>query len=346
VYPDGSLFVDGGFRRVGAGAVVTRGSSHVATRKWGCGARAEVYDAEMLALASRLMAAVNYAAGQATPITWIMLALDNQLAVGQITKLGTHAMQFALVLFCRHADCFFDRGSVSVTMGWVRGHAGLAGNKAVDALAKEAALVPLSTLVVQGSMVTYKCTQAKRMIDVHWQLAWRHQKKSSTSAEDAVGGRLPMRKLKGDQRHNTKWPLGPVFSAPRRWGARVMQVALGHGWFGTYRQRFNLGDSSCPCSDPLGGGDERGEDDPDPILQTRNHLLRECPHFEDAQRAHLTNIVLDFVPSDSTLFSSRDGVSRLLGFLSATDAFGPIRGSYRPQVSARAPASGLEALAA
>jgi hypothetical protein len=51
VYSDGSLYVRGGFRRVGAGALVTHKGANVITRKWPCGSRAEVYDAEMIGLA-------------------------------------------------------------------------------------------------------------------------------------------------------------------------------------------------------------------------------------------------------------------------------------------------------
>jgi hypothetical protein len=207
-------------------------------------------------------------------------------------------------------------------------------------------MMPLRDSRLAGSTVTYKRALAKRMIDVHWQMEWCHRKTVSTSAGFAVRRRLPSRKFKDDRRHNTEWPLGQVFKSTRRWGARVIQVALGHRWFGAYRSHFNLGNSSCPCSDPLEGGDETAEDDPDPVLQTCWHLLFECPLFEDARTRFLYNHVLGILPSEEYLFGSSDGIKSLLAFLSATDAFGPIRGSYRPQVSPTAPPAGSQALVA
>jgi hypothetical protein len=206
--------------------------------------------------------------------------------------------------------------------------------------------MPLQDSRLAGSTVTYKCALAKRMIDVHWQMEWRHCNKVSTSAGFAVRRRLPSRKFKDDRRHNTEWPLAQVFKSTRRWGARVIQVALGHRWFGVYRLHFNLGNSSCPCSDPLESGDEAADDDPDLVLQTQWHLLYECPLFKDARTRFLYNHVLGILPSEEYLFGSSDGIKNLLAFLSATNVFGPIRGSYRPQVSPTAPLAGSQVLVA
>jgi ribonuclease HI len=253
VYPNRSLLIDGGFQHMGAAAVLVQGASHVEQLQWPLGLHTKVYNREMLGLAGRLDMVVSYAAGCGGEISYIMLASNNQSAVQQITKTGAHPMQLASLLFCKSADIFFNSGSAQVTVGWIHGHTGLASNKAVDALAREAAWMLLQDSHIASSLVTYKCAQAKRMIDVHWQMEWCHCKKVSTSVGFAIGWRLPSRKFKDDRCHNTKWPLGQVFKSMCQWGARVMQVVLGHGWFGAYQLHFNLGDLLCPCSDPLGG---------------------------------------------------------------------------------------------
>jgi hypothetical protein len=78
----------------------------------------------------------------------------------------------------------------------------------------------------------------------------------------------------------------------------------------------------------------------------RWHLLYECPLFKDAWTCFLYDHVLGILPSEEYLFGSSNGIKNLLAFLSATNAFGPIRGSYRPQVSPTAPPAGSQALVA
>jgi hypothetical protein len=279
-------------------------------------------------------------------ISHVMLVSDNQSAIQQITKTGTHPMQLASLLFCNSTDEFFNSGGAQVTIGWICRHAGLAGNKTADALAKEAAQMLLQDSHFAGSLVTYKCAQAKRMIDMHWQMEWRHCKKVSTSVGFAVGRRLPSYKFKDNRCHNTKWPLGQVFKSTCWWGARVMQVMLGHRWFGVYCLHFNLGDLLCPCSNPLGDADKLANDDPAPVLQTQWHLLYKCPLFKDAWMPHLYNHALQLLPSKEILFGSSDGIKHLLAFLSVTNVFGPICSSYQPQISTTAPPSGAKVLVA
>lgn len=59
---------------------------------------------------------------------------------------------------------------------------------------------------------------------------------------------------------------------------RLLQCRTGHGYTGEYRKQFVPGESvDCPCGEPF---------------QTREHLIRECPLYED-QRDILREISRD-----------------------------------------------------
>jgi ribonuclease HI len=150
-YSNGSLYVRGGFRRVGAGALVTHKGANVITRKWPCGSRAEVYDAEMIGLAGGMTAAADYARDCGHRITHILLVADNTAALGEIAKTGAHAMQMASLMFRRAASRFFTGGGTKVTLGWARGHSGVWGNKVADRLAKDAAKAAKMAAVITYS---------------------------------------------------------------------------------------------------------------------------------------------------------------------------------------------------
>jgi hypothetical protein len=92
--------------------------------------------------------------------------------------------------------------------------------------------MPLQDSCFAGGLVTYKWAQAKRMIDMHWQMEWCHCKKVSTSTGFAIGWRLPSCQSKDNRDRNTKWPLGQVFKSMHQWGACIMQVMLGQGGLG------------------------------------------------------------------------------------------------------------------
>ncbi|KAI5114582.1 hypothetical protein M0805_003917, partial [Coniferiporia weirii] len=92
--------------------------------------------------------------------------------------------------------------------------------------------------------------------------------------------------------------------APRALQSRAVQVVLGHGHFGAYTARF-LPDLpiSCPCGAPL---------------QTREHLLLECPLFHHA-RGPLP--VEDRPSAQPPAWGSKLGLGWLFPFLRRSTAF-------------------------
>ncbi|KAI5114616.1 hypothetical protein M0805_009545 [Coniferiporia weirii] len=91
---------------------------------------------------------------------------------------------------------------------------------------------------------------------------------------------------------------------PRALQSRVVQVVLGHGHFGAYAARF-LPDIpiACPCGAPL---------------QTREHLLLECPLFQHARRPLPAE---DRPSAQPPAWGSKLGLGWLFPFLRRTTAF-------------------------
>jgi hypothetical protein len=144
----------------------------------------------------------------------------------------------------------------------------------------------------------------------NWQKDWIECAALYGSALVTVAGRLPQRQLDKKIVH--------LFRAKRQWGARAVQVMLGHGWFGEYYSRFSIDeDLTCPCA---GWAPKHGTGGP-PVIQTREHLLFECSRFEEARKRHIDCWFYSGSVSLGNLFRDWDGRERLLGFLMETNTF-------------------------
>ena len=85
---------------------------------------------------------------------------------------------------------------------------------------------------------------------------------------------------------------------------RLIQCRTGHGFFGEYYNRFVPSESvDCKCGEPY---------------QTREHLLCECPQYED-QRHVLREASRDL--SLPEILGTKDGIAALAKFLEASGAF-------------------------
>ena len=97
IFTDGSRRRVQDHRRTGAGYVAYTLGREVRSGQWGMGRRAEVYDAEMLALAGAAMFAADYVRSHAG-ISSIIFFSDNQ-AVSSITNTTNHPAQYMSILF-------------------------------------------------------------------------------------------------------------------------------------------------------------------------------------------------------------------------------------------------------
>jgi hypothetical protein len=130
------------------------------------------------------------------------------------------------------------------------------------------------------------------------------------SALVTVAGRLPQRQL--DKK------IVYLFRAKQRWGARAIQVMLGHGWFGEYYSCFSIDkDPTCLCA----GWAPKHRMGRPPVIQTREHILFECSRFAEARKRHIDCWFYGRLVLLGNLFGDWDGRKRLLGFLTETNAF-------------------------
>ena len=85
---------------------------------------------------------------------------------------------------------------------------------------------------------------------------------------------------------------------------RLIQARTGHGYIGEYYKQFVPDENTdCPCGE---------------FLQTREHLLRDCPRYED-QRYILREASGDIALAD--ILGTKEGIEALTHFLDLTGAF-------------------------
>jgi hypothetical protein len=223
----------------------------------------------------------------------IVVAADNQAAVGSISNLTDHPGQRFSKMFRAHADRLLtDFPHLTIMVAWIRGHSGNQGNEVVDALAKMGAAAPSC---VEGPSLLWLREHSRGKVQRHWRWEWP-QRKRAMGPSMAMGNRPPSRKVARE--------MEKIMDAKRRVGARAMQVLTGHAFLGEFYNRMIPSEKiDCEC----------GEE-----LQTRQHVLRDCPLFE-AERFRLRKVI----PSvdERKIVHSKAGRAALLDFLSNTRAF-------------------------
>lgn len=140
VYTDGSLLQTPRGRSTGAAFVVYQEEEELAHGCIPMGARAEVYDAEMCALASAMDHVAHYMDFDLGSISHLHFYADNTSSVSTILDSRPRPSQRFSISFCEHAaEWLAADGSHQLSVSWVPSHVGVLGNERADELAKAAA---------------------------------------------------------------------------------------------------------------------------------------------------------------------------------------------------------------
>ena len=222
--------------------------------------KASNYDAEMYALAHAAIKIRKFIIPRRS-ISHIQIFSDAASAIEKIFDGSPHPSQTASILF-RHSffTLFSERKDISCHVTWTPGHGGMKGMKLADSLAKKASLSKRAPLVEFTSR-----SAALHNLEVNTLARWKkhiedHPFEETSFFYSASQVLHPhLRPPKWFKKMNR-----PTFS-------RLTQFTTGHAYTGEYFKRFNIPKPTvCPCH----------SSGYPPVLHSRDHLLRACPHFE------------------------------------------------------------------
>ncbi|KAF8824882.1 hypothetical protein HHX47_DHR7000710 [Lentinula edodes] len=289
IYTDGSLKPIHRVRKTGAGLVAYQNNEEIFSRSIGLGVHAEAYDGEIVALSYAAGMAANLSS-QNNMITHWQFFTDSASSIDTIFDTLPKPGQGYCSNFYRKIVEFLDMDIThTVEVAWVPSHTGIRGNEQADFLAKA------GTELVNEAIWGRSLSNAKRINQVRAEREWRKIWESrSTYGHFAVANRI-VPSLKPSER--LKETTRELFS-------RLTQCRTGHAFIGEYYLQFVPGENvDCPC------GIE---------LQTREHILRACPKYEE-YRYILKRISDDICLTD--ILGTKEGIEALTEFISESGAF-------------------------
>jgi len=235
-----------------------------------------------------------------THIGEVFFFSDSSSALSSAFDPSTHPGQQCSLLFRKNIITMLERHpSPRVTAKWSPGHSAVIGNEKADALAKQGTK---HRSLMRESTYSHLKHRARMRAQLLWRKQWARNspKEGGFASADVVPPSIA--------------PNAIFRSTPRELFGRAVQTLTGHGFTGKYYQRFVPTESPwCTCSDEV----------TDPILQTRQHIICDCPRYEPyrniLRRNHPGLHAHNF--SLRHLFDSRSGLPDLIQFMHRSGAF-------------------------
>jgi ribonuclease HI len=289
VYTDGSMREIHRVRRVGAGVAIFRAEDEIFSSSIGLGSKAEVYDGELAGLYLGACKAIRIAE-EDNDIDHLHFFADNTAAISTICDPKPRPGQLYAHQFHKKICDFLDVDDRrTVEIAWSPGHCDIDGNERADELAKQG----VEKATEMGGTRSHALKKSKEKILKAWMKEWRAAPKTGRYA---TANRFPP-SLKPTA-HFT------ALDGKRELFGRVTQCRIGHCFTGEYYSKFVPSENiDCPCGE---------------AVQTREHLLRECPLYED-QRPILEKVSRDV--SLPEILGTQKGITALAKFLEKTGAF-------------------------
>ncbi|QRW26396.1 COG4 transport domain-containing protein [Rhizoctonia solani] len=230
----------------------------------------------------------------------IMIGLDMEKVIFKQDNASSHKAHIVQdwfqengleVYFCSAVNNFLSKSPLNkFNLHWVLGHKGVEGNEQADALANKGGLKLPKHL--HNRSITWSKAEATPNASLTWAHLWSSQPHLHFVSEHIC--RIPSLSLH---------PLFKAFLYHCAILAWLIQVIMGHTFFGKYRKQFYPNnDPSCPCGAPH---------------QTLDHVLQACPSFDLAR--HTLQEVLGPLLS-STLFGTTTGLQVVAKFRNSMNA--------------------------
>jgi ribonuclease HI len=296
VYTDGSQLTEkeSKRRKTEAGYIFYCQGIKILEKEIGMGDEAEVYNAELLALAKAAARAVPFAIKTETDdiptIRHIHFFADNDAAVGRVIDHTPKSGQALASRFWTVALTFLDAHTENkIEISWIPGHQDIDENEEVDGTAKRATEI--------WTRVAPTLTHARRKIKENSKhaitLQWLKNREKYEGFSEA------------DHFAPSNKPRNHFLKLPRRLYALVLQCRTGHSFTGEYYNRHvPAEDPGCPCEATA--------------LETRDHILAYCQRYDEDR--YLLEEASEGVEM-KTLLGTDDGIAAVAEFIRATGAF-------------------------